>query len=58
MNLSKDTLIPGMLGILFPAGGITVSILPTVEAWLRVTSLAVGITVGIVSLIKLLKKKD
>lgn len=58
MNLSKETIIPGMLGVLFPAGGITVSILPTVEAWLRVTSLAVGITVGLLSLYKLLKKKD
>ncbi len=58
MSESKEVVMRGIIGVVFPAGGITVSVLPTVEAWLRVSSLAVGLTVGLITLIKLFKKKD
>lgn len=36
----------GFVGVIAPAGGIYVSILPKVEAWLRVASLTAGLIVA------------
>jgi len=44
-------------GLLATAGGITVSMLPELEAWLRVTSLVIGCLVGLASLYAILKNK-
>ena len=37
-------------GLLATAGGITVSMLPELEAWLRIASLLIGCAVGLASL--------
>lgn len=45
----------GMTGIIATATSVGISLLPEVEAWLRIVSLIVGIIVGIFSLIVLAK---
>ncbi len=44
-----------MAGILATATSVGISLLPEIEAWLRIVSLLVGIAVGIGSLIVLAK---
>lgn len=44
-------------GLLATASGITVSMLPEVEAWLRVISLVIGCAVGLASLYAILKNR-
>ncbi|MGN6553260.1 MAG: hypothetical protein ACTHLW_06015 [Verrucomicrobiota bacterium] len=58
MTESKETMLKGIVGIIFPAGGITVSTMSQVEGWLRIASLLVGIAVGVVTFWKLIRKKD
>lgn len=45
----------GLTGVLATATSVGISMLPEVEAWLRIVSLIVGILVGIGSLIVLAK---
>jgi hypothetical protein len=47
----------GVIGVLSTSTGTIVSLFPAIEMWLRITSLAVGISVGIATLISILKKK-
>jgi hypothetical protein len=44
-----------MAGMFATATSVGISLLPEVEAWLRIASLIVGITVGIASLVVLAK---
>ena len=44
-------------GLLATATGLTVSMLPELEAWLRVASLVIGCLVGLASLYAILKNK-
>jgi len=44
-------------GLVATATGLTVSMLPEIEAWLRIASLLVGIAVGVASLYAILKRK-
>jgi hypothetical protein len=44
-------------GLVATATGLTVSLLPEIEAWLRIASLLVGIAVGVASLYAILNKK-
>jgi hypothetical protein len=44
-----------MAGVLATATSVGISLLPEIEAWLRIASLLVGIAVGIGSLIVLAK---
>jgi len=44
-------------GLVATATGLTVSMLPEIEAWLRIASLLVGIAVGLASLYAILKRK-
>jgi hypothetical protein len=44
-------------GLLATASGITLSMLPELEAWLRVASLLIGCAVGLASLYAILKNK-
>jgi hypothetical protein len=44
-------------GLLATASGITVSMLPEIEAWLRVSSLVIGCLVGLASLYAILRNK-
>ncbi len=45
-------------GLVATASGITVSMLPEIEAWLRVSSLVIGCAVGIASFIVIVRKWD
>jgi hypothetical protein len=53
---SLGTATTGMLGVSATAGGFYVSILPMVEAWLRVLSLFIGCAVGIATLVSIIRK--
>jgi hypothetical protein len=44
-------------GLLATATGLTVSMLPELEAWLRVASLVIGCLVGLASLYAILKNR-
>jgi hypothetical protein len=54
---SLRTATTGMVGIGATGGGFYVSILPKVEAWLRIISLLIGIAVGVASLISIIRTK-
>lgn len=45
-------------GLLATTSGLTVSMLPEVEAWLRIASLVIGCAVGIVSFLVIVRKWD
>ena len=45
-------------GLLATASGITVSLLPEIEAWLRILSLVIGCAVGVVSFLVIVRKWD
>jgi len=47
-----------LTGLVATASGITVSLLPEIEAWLRVSSLIIGCAVGIASFIVIVRKWD
>ena len=47
-----------LTGLVATASGITVSMLPEIEAWLRVSSLVIGCAVGIASFIVIVRKWD
>jgi uncharacterized membrane protein YuzA (DUF378 family) len=53
--MDTQSLNAGLTGTIATAASITISMLPEVEAWLRIISLIVGICVGIGSLIVLYK---
>ena len=44
-------------GLVATATGLTVSMLPEIEAWLRIVSLLIGCAVGLASLYAILKRK-
>ena len=44
-------------GLLATATGLTVSMLPELEAWLRIASLVIGCLVGLASLYAILKNR-
>lgn len=48
--------ITGLIGSATALGAVVFSLLPHLEQWLRLGSLSIGILVGIVSLINILKK--
>lgn len=50
------TVAKGVVGVVAPAGGVYVSILPQVEAWLRVASLSAGIAVACVTIWSIIYK--
>jgi hypothetical protein len=45
-------------GLVATATGLTVSMLPEIEAWLRVVSLIIGCAVGLASLYAILRRKN
>jgi hypothetical protein len=47
-----------LTGLVATASGVTVSLLPEIEAWLRVSSLVIGCAVGIASFIVIVRKWD
>ena len=53
--MDTHSLNAGMAGVLATAGSVGISLLPEIEAWLRIASLLVGIAVGIGSLIVIAK---
>ncbi len=52
------TAAKGAVGIGATSGGVYVSILPKVEAWLRIISLLIGCAVGVASLVSIIRKKN
>jgi len=46
-----------LTGLLATATGLTVSMLPELEAWLRIASLVIGCLVGLASLYAILKNR-
>lgn len=50
------TFAKGMVGVIAPVGGTIVSTLQWLEPFLRVLSLLVGISVGVVTIWSLIKK--
>jgi len=48
----------GVLGMAAASGGFYASMLPTIEAWLRIISLLVGITVGVATFVSIIKPKQ
>src|SRR6266516_6419350 len=52
----RATAIQGVLGVSATTAATTVSALPTIEIWLRILSLIVGIAVGIVTFISIVRK--
>jgi hypothetical protein len=49
------TAATGMLGSATSIGAAVYSLLPHLEAWMRLASVVVGLAVGIVTLIKILR---
>jgi hypothetical protein len=47
----------GILGTIATTGGLIMSYLPEIEACLRIISLIVGITVGILTIVSIVKKR-
>ena len=45
----------GMAGVLATATSVGISLLPEIEAWLRIISLIVGIVVGLGSLVVIVR---
>ncbi len=52
----KDDVTLTTIGTATPTASVIISLLPEIEAWLRVTSLVIGIAVGIASLWFIIKK--
>lgn len=52
----RETISKTLLGVAGPAAGIVAS-LTTLESWLRILSLCVGIAVGLASLTSIVRKK-
>jgi hypothetical protein len=51
------TSMKGMLGMTATGSGLYVSTLPEIEAWLRIISLCIGISVGIATFISIVRHK-
>lgn len=47
-----------LTGLLATASGVTVSLLPEIEAWLRIASLVIGCAVGVASFVVIVRKWD
>jgi hypothetical protein len=52
----NHTVINGALGMIATAGSVVTSFQTQLEWWFRMTSLTVGIAVGVLTLYKLIKK--
>jgi hypothetical protein len=53
--MDTHSLNAGMAGVFATATSVGISFLPEVEAWLRISSLCIGIVVGIASLAVIVK---
>lgn len=57
MNETVKDISKGAVGVLASAGGLGVSALSEVEAWLRILALIAGIGVSCVTIYSILKRK-
>ena len=55
MHEHQQTLFKGLLGVAGTLGSAAVSMVSNLEQWLRITSLVVGIVVGLVTIISIVK---
>lgn len=53
MNEHAHTVSHGAIGVIGPILGIIASAMPQLEMWLRILSLIVGISVGVLSMVRL-----
>lgn len=56
-NMDTHQATASFTGLLATASGITLSMLPELEAWLRVASLLIGCAVGLASLYAILRNR-
>jgi hypothetical protein len=56
--MDTHSLNAGMAGVLATATSVGISLLPEIEAWLRMGSLCIGIVVGIASLAVIIRNWD
>ena len=56
MSDTHHTLVRGGIGMGSTFAGLIVSALPSVEAWLRITSLLFGISFGVMTLVKMWRR--
>ena len=54
----QHTLVNGFIGVLATTGSVITSFQTELEWWLRITSLCVGIGVGLLTAYKMLTKKQ
>ena len=57
LTLDTHQATASFTGLLATATGLTVSMLPELEAWLRIASLLIGCAVGLASLYAILRNK-
>ena len=56
MNSRSEILTNGLIGTGFPALGLITSMQEQVNYWLQITSLVIGIAVGLITLWRMLRK--
>lgn len=52
----RHTVTQGTVGLCSPIVGTLISLMPQIEAWLRITSLVVGIGVGVASFVSIIRR--
>lgn len=57
MHHPDTTISTGVIGTAASLGSAFVSILPHVETWLRISSLCIGLVIGILTLDKIIKER-
>ena len=53
-----STFAKGTVGLSATSGGLYVSFLPKLEAWLRIISLLIGIAIGVATFISIVRNKS
>jgi hypothetical protein len=57
MNHPDATISNGIIGTTTSIGATIVSLMPQVEAWLRISSLVLGLVIAVLTLDKILKER-
>jgi len=57
MNHPDTTIFNGIVGTATSLGATVFSLLPQVEAWLRISSLVIGLVIAVLTLDKILKER-
>ena len=57
MNPPDTTISNGIIGTTTSLGAAIVSLMPQVEAWLRISSLLIGLIIAVLTLDKIIKER-